>query len=70
MSFTLTNRAEASTILLRSPSKNRQFSVESPSIKEIWVWTLTSDAVAPCSVRDVLQLKENTKDRMCFSIAY
>ena len=67
MSFTLTNRAEVSTILLRSPSKNRHSSsssVDSPSIKEIWAWTLTSDAIAACSIRDVFQLKENTKDRM------
>lgn len=58
--------------LLRSPSKNRQISsssIESPSIKELWAWTLSSDAVAPCSIRDVFQLEECTKDRMfCASI--
>lgn len=67
MSFTLTNRSETSTILLLSPSKNRHISsssVKLPSIKEIWAWTLTSDATASCSIRDVLQLKENAKDRM------
>ncbi|KAF8800619.1 hypothetical protein BYT27DRAFT_7199774, partial [Phlegmacium glaucopus] len=67
MSFTLTNSAETSTVLLLSPSKTRHISsVVSPSIKEIWAWTLTSDAIASCSIRDVLQLRENEKDHYDF----
>ena len=61
-------RAEVSTILLRSPSKKK---TSSPSSKELWAWTLTSDSIAPCSIRDVIQLEECTKDRMfCASIVY
>lgn len=32
---------------------------EPPSLQELWKWTLTQDAVAPCRVRDVFALKEN-----------
>ena len=30
----------------------------SPSAQEIWKWTLTKDAIAPCFVRDVLSMRE------------
>ncbi|KAL4067022.1 hypothetical protein V8B97DRAFT_1874377 [Scleroderma yunnanense] len=31
----------------------------SPSAQEIWKWTLTKDAIAPCFIRDVLSMKES-----------
>lgn len=33
-----------------------------PSTKDIWTWTLTSDATAPCHVRDVFEMTENPED--------
>jgi len=30
-----------------------------PSTKDIWTWTLTSEATAPCHVRDVFEMTEN-----------
>ncbi|PFH50629.1 hypothetical protein AMATHDRAFT_127208, partial [Amanita thiersii Skay4041] len=29
------------------------------NVEELWKWTLTADAVAPCFVRDVMEMKEN-----------
>ncbi|KAF8842451.1 hypothetical protein BDN67DRAFT_965786 [Paxillus ammoniavirescens] len=36
-----------------SPSK------QSPSAQDIWKWTLTREAIAPCFVRDVLAMRES-----------
>ena len=30
-----------------------------PSTKDVWTWTLTSEATAPCHVRDVFEMIEN-----------
>ena len=30
----------------------------SPSAQEIWKWTFTKDAIAPCFVRDVFSMRE------------
>ncbi|KAF8155771.1 hypothetical protein B0H34DRAFT_798891 [Crassisporium funariophilum] len=72
MSFTITRCAETdpyktSIILVQSPSKRRRLSppdlaVRTPTISEIWSWTLTSAAIAQCSIRDVHEMKENTVD--------
>src|ERR1700720_2233591 len=34
-------------------------SPESSESQELWKWTLTPDAIAPCRVRDVFAMKEN-----------
>ena len=56
----MTNRATIPFSKVSSSSK------DSPTIKELWAWTLTSDAIAPCSIRDVIQLEECTMDRTFF----
>lgn len=46
--------------LYLSPSKRPlPNEMQEPSTAEILRWTLTSDAVAPCFVRDVFAMKEN-----------
>jgi len=50
-----------------SPSKRRRlipsatifFPETEPSSQELWKWTLTQDAIAPCRVRDVFAMKDN-----------
>ncbi|TFK32015.1 hypothetical protein BDQ12DRAFT_617837 [Crucibulum laeve] len=58
------------SVIQLSPSKRRCLSDEGcrkPTTQELWAWTLTPDAVAPCSLRDVLQMKENdTEDNSDF----
>jgi hypothetical protein len=42
-----------------SPEVGVQLQTEPPSSQELWKWTLTKDAIAPCRVRDVFALKDN-----------
>lgn len=65
MSFTetSTNPTTSASILL-SPSKRRRASPlpeqrSNPTRQELWKWTLTQDAVAPCRVRDVFAMRAN-----------
>ncbi|KAI6116233.1 hypothetical protein F5141DRAFT_654393 [Pisolithus sp. B1] len=42
-----------------------------PSAQDIWKWTFTRDAIAPCFIRDVLSMKEaNVRDVDFFWIGY
>ena len=71
---TSTSTAAAVRFQVQSPSKRRRLSppvatsspevgggvqTEPPSSQELWKWTLTRDAIAPCRVRDVFALKDN-----------
>jgi hypothetical protein len=70
MSFTTaieqrTESRQSGTILL-TPSKRQRASHEgessapcASSTAELWKWTLTHDAIAPCFVRDVFKMKEH-----------
>ncbi|KDQ58565.1 hypothetical protein JAAARDRAFT_671986 [Jaapia argillacea MUCL 33604] len=71
MSFTstippITSRTNAVKVNL-SPSKKRPISPDgafsdsgpAPSSREIWQWTLTKAAIAPCFVKDVFDMKES-----------
>lgn len=42
----------------------------SPSVQDIWKWTFTRDAIAPCFIRDVLSMKEAGVDADFFWIGY
>jgi len=76
MSFTFTSTPEktasrtTTASIYLSPSKRRRISPPPThvqtrhSTKEIWSWTFKSDAVATCSVKDALDMKENELERM------
>ncbi|KAI6019902.1 hypothetical protein F5J12DRAFT_814028 [Pisolithus orientalis] len=42
----------------------------SPSVQDIWKWTFTRDAIAPCFIRDVLSMKEAGVDADFFWIGH
>lgn len=37
----------------------------SDSVMDIWQWTLTKDAIAPCFVRDVLDMRQSSDSGAC-----
>ena len=39
-------------------------------MEEIWKWTMTSDAVATCFVRDVFDMRENLEGGVCVFDSY
>lgn len=43
-------------------SNEMSSSSTSPSAQDIWKWTLTKEATAPCLVRDALSMKESSRD--------
>ena len=65
MSFTETStKPSVSTSILLSPSRRRRISPppgQQPNCtrQDLWKWTLTQEAVAPCRVRDVFAMKAN-----------
>lgn len=82
MSFTSTieEQPQHTKSLLLSPSKRRRISDSTAedaqstlqyTPAELWKWTLTSDAVASCFVKDVFQMSETTvkgKFQLLFSL--
>ncbi|KAF9239845.1 hypothetical protein BU15DRAFT_74380 [Melanogaster broomeanus] len=45
--------------------------LSSPSSQDIWKWTLTKEAIAPCFVRDALAMRESgAKDADFFWLGY
>ncbi|KZP33722.1 hypothetical protein FIBSPDRAFT_1035736 [Athelia psychrophila] len=74
MSYTTTlETSSSSSILLRSPSKRRRLSLspkKAPSSQELWRWTFSNEAIAPCRVRDVFAMAESeSKDADFFWLA-
>ena len=62
MSFTTTieqhtENWKSGTILL-TPSK-RQRADPTPLTSDLWKWTLTHEAIAPCFVQDVFKMREH-----------
>ena len=57
--LTPTKRQRVSNETRKEDCSDTKVMIESPTIEEIWKWTMTPDAVATCFVRDVFDMREN-----------
>ncbi|KDR78405.1 hypothetical protein GALMADRAFT_155343 [Galerina marginata CBS 339.88] len=73
MSLTSTSTVDRTSTVYLSPSKRRrrspspdQTAKKGSSIKDIFNWTFLGTAIASCSIRDALEMRENTLERREF----